>query len=213
MPVILLFVHGWDFDASFWNDLADLLPDWRSERADRGYFGTPRDPQVADPVIAVAHSFGAMRILRDPPPKCRGLVAVNGFDCFAARAGFAGVAPRVLDRMVARFDEDPEAVLSDFHRRCGSDAPFGAPCPQVLRQDLLALRDMDCRAASARAGFPILSLQGAKDPILPPAMRDAVFAAAPRVERLTHPAAGHLLPLTDSAYCARAIGAFVEHAA
>lgn len=209
----LLFIHGWGFAADFWDPLAALLPEFGQVRRDRGYFGKPSEPLIEGPVVAVAHSFGAMWALRDPPAACRGLVAINGFDRFAAQGELPGVPARVIDRMVARFGDEPVAVLAEFRRRCGSEAPFAAPNPELLREDLEALGNLDCSAISAQAPYPILSLQGAADTILPPALRAAAFGSAPRFERATHPSGGHLLPHTDSAYCARAIRAFVEQQA
>ena len=253
--MILLFIHGWGFDAAFWDELAGLLPGFRTEIDDRGYFGRPYAPRIDGDCVIVAHSFGAMRALAAPPPHWRGLVAINGFDRFTP-----GVPRRVLDRMIAKFAEEPVTVLAEFRRRCGDNAPFGEPSVTPLRDDLLTLRDGDCsdaeyfraessslggggpqqalegyvhfadgdtppsalRAATspsrrgakvATATIPILSLQGATDPLLPAAMRDGVFAAAPRLERRLHPTAGHLLPASDAPYCARAIRDFVERLA
>jgi len=208
MPMTLLMLHGWGFDATLWDRLAQLLPGYRIALADRGYFGAPVQPELSGPVIAVAHSFGAMRALRNPPPQCRGLIAINGFDCFTARGDAPGVPPRVLDRMLARFGADPVAVLTDFLARCGTAEPIGTPDTAILAQDLLALRNQDCRENAARWSLPILSLQGAHDPILPLALRDQVFDRAGRVQRLTHPDAGHLLPLSHADYCARQIADF-----
>jgi pimeloyl-[acyl-carrier protein] methyl ester esterase len=149
-----------------------------------------------------------MRALRDLPAGCKGLVAINGFDRFVTREGGPGVAPRIVDTMLAKFDRSPDTVVADFRRRCGHDAPFGAIDPEPLRQDLLALRHLDC--AVSRCDIPILSLQGAADPIISPAMRDGVFRSAGQVERLEHPTGGHLLPLTEPSYCAGAIQTFLE---
>jgi pimeloyl-[acyl-carrier protein] methyl ester esterase len=208
MPVILRFLHGWGFDAGFWGDVCRLLPQWPAEVDDRGYFGTPRTI-VGDKVnVVVAHSYGTMRALRELPARCKGLVAINGFDRFGACEGSPGVAPRVLDSMIAKFDRTPDKVVADFRLRCGSQSPFGAVDRVPLREDLLALRNLDC--TGARPGIPVLSLQGAADPILSPAMRETAFRSAAQVQRREHPAGGHLLPLTDPSYCAAAIRTFVE---
>ena len=209
--MILRFHHGWGFAANFWDEVVRLLPEWRTERDDRGYFGQAKTLESDEPHLAVAHSFGAMRVLLGGPARCLGLVAINGFDRFAARSGEPGIAPRVLDRMIARFDDAPDAVCGDFRRRCGSAAPFGPVAPAPLREDLVALRDLDL--TNARPGYPILALQGAQDAILPPAMRDNAFAAAPHVMRMTHPTGGHLLPLTEPVHCAAAIRLLAEQAA
>ena len=206
----LLFVHGWGFDATFWSGVEAHLPGWSGAKADRGYFGAPHEPVPRVPFVAVTHSFGALRILRDPPPGCRGLVAINGFDRFVAGSGGAGVASRVVERMIAGFDEDARAVVSQFRERCGHGAPFGALAREVLREDLVALRDGDARAGAARFARPILSLQGGADPILPAGLRETCFASAPSVARTTRPAAGHLLPLEEPALCAARIRAFAS---
>lgn len=206
--MILRFLHGWGWDARFWERLTEALPDWRCEADDRGYFGAPLEPAGDEPCVVVAHSFGAMRALAAPPAACRGLVAINGFDRFTP-----GVSPRIVERMILRFGEDPATVLGDFRRRCGSDAPFGPPDAGRLRADLLALRDEDRSGEAARWSAPILSIQGGADPLLPAPMRDAVFAGAPLLERMTHPTGGHLLPVADAPWCARAIAAFAERLA
>jgi len=162
------------------------------------------------PFLAVTHSFGTMRLLADVPPNCRGILAINGFDRFAASQGFPGVPIRMVERMISRFDEVPEAVLADFRLRCGCDTAFGAIDAARLLDDLVALRDGDHRDKTARCGLPILSFQGAHDPILPSAMREAVFASAANCQRQNHPTAGHLLPIEDPATCAEAISAFME---
>lgn len=207
----LLFLHGWGFDAGFWSELSGLLPVYPSECDDRGYFGAARTVRPDEPCVVIAHSFGAMRALAAPPPRCRGMIAINGFDRFAAHDGKPGVSPRIIERMMARFDSEPGAVLSDFRRRCGDETPFGPADTDLLRADLLALRQEDRTRESEDWKLPLLSLQGAADPLLPPPMRDAVFTGAPLLERLTHPAGGHLLPASDAPYCARAIRAFMAH--
>lgn len=210
----LRFLHGWGLDTRLWGGVVERLPGQRIELCDRGYFPgvrpPPPPPASGRGAVVVAHSFGTLLALRDPPADCRGLVAVNGFDRFTAGGDFPGVSRRVVERMLARFAEEPATVLGDFRKRCGDEEPFGEPDLGRLHADLEALRDWDCREEAGRLGVPILSLQGAADPILPPAMRDAVFAGADRVERLTHPAAGHLLPVADPAFCAARIRAFAE---
>ena len=206
--MILRFLHGWGFDAAFWSGLAAELADWRTVADDRGYFGAPDAGVSSGPCIVVAHSFGAMRALSAPPAGCRGLIVINGFDRFVP-----GVSRRILDRMLARFDADPAAVLGDFRQRCGEVRPFGEIAAAPLRQDLLALRDGDCTDHSAAWPVPIMSLQGADDPLLPASMREQVFADAPVLERRVHPGGGHLLPIADPAWCARAVRAFAEHIA
>lgn len=204
------FVHGWGFDTTLWDRLAPLLPEWPSDRLDRGYFGQFQEPSPTTPFVAVAHSFGAMLMLRGMPAECRGLIAINGFERFSATPNRAGVAPRVLDRMIARFDEDAPAVLAEFRRRCGWMAPFQNIERERLRQDLRTLRDGDYREQAARFARPILSVQGGADPILPTGLRESAFASASVVNYATSPGGGHLLPVTDPDFCANQIRVFAS---
>lgn len=209
----LLFLHGWGLDSALWDALRALLGDFAAHFADRGYFGAAGDVPPDGPVLAVAHSFGAMRLLADPPAACRGLVAINGFDRFAGGDGYPGVPPRVLSRMRQRMADAPDATVAEFRARCGTAEPAGAIHGTALADDLAALAHDDRRDAAARFAGPILSLQGGADPILPPALRDAAFAGARNVERLTIPDAGHLLPLTHPQICAAQLRAMAERLA
>ena len=199
------FVHGWGFGPSIWDELVALLPDLEPRIADRGYFGGAPVAAPDEPAVWITHSLGAMQALSEGIGEPRALVAINGFDRFTASEGFAGVPRRVLDRMIARFDDDPGKVLSEFRTRCGNDDPVDHFEPQPLRRDLVTLRDGDTRAAAAAIGVPVLVLDGARDPLLPEEMRRQVFAGARDVKVEPHPEAGHLLPLEDPEWCAEHI--------
>lgn len=203
--MILRFVHGWGFDRTIWRAVLPLLAGFDCRCDDQGYFGQQRRAEGGD--IVVAHSFGTMRALADPPPQLRGLVAINGFDCFTARTGFAGVPARMVERMLAQFASDPAQVLADFRQRCGADDAPGPFDAGRLQQDLVSLRDGDCRGLAA---VPVSLFQAADDPIVPPALQAAVFASSAGVDRVTALSGGHLLPLRDPAGCAAAIRAMVE---
>jgi pimeloyl-[acyl-carrier protein] methyl ester esterase len=205
----LLFVHGWAFDASVWAPLRAGLEDWPQAVFDAGYFGPAQAPAMAGPVIAIGHSLGVLRLLHELPQDCLGLVSVNGFARFAAGPGFeAGVAPRVLDRMSRRLSSDPAAVLNDFRQRCGDGSDFGEPQLAPLARDLQALRDEDRREALAALPVPLLVLAGADDPIVPPAMTQAVFAGRADAQIHVRAGGGHLLPVSDATWCAERIRAF-----
>ncbi|RVQ66027.1 alpha/beta hydrolase [Croceicoccus ponticola] len=213
MSVRLLFFHGWGFDSAIWDKVVAMVESFEIGFADRGYFGGFREDPSDGTVLAVAHSFGAMRVLANLPTHCAGMVAVNGFDYFAAHDGYPGVPRRVLDRMIGRFGVDPEATLSDFRMRCGASRSLPTICGDALGADLIVLRDGDCRDEAATFGAPILSLQGGADPIMPLAMRDAVFAHGQQVSRIVARDGGHLLPLTHPELCAKAILQLAERVA
>jgi pimeloyl-[acyl-carrier protein] methyl ester esterase len=191
----LLFLHGWGGDASLWDGVRAALPAFKTVAWDRGYFGAPDDAPVDEPFVAIGHSLGSLLLAADPPPGCVGLIAINGFDLFT---GEGRVAPRLLDRMRTRFAVAPAVVLDDFRISVGARPYVGAIATVPLAADLDRLAMLDARGVPT----PKLVLHGERDPILPPAMREAVFAGAPRE---TLAGAGHLLPLTHPRWCAERI--------
>ncbi|OIQ87270.1 alpha/beta hydrolase family protein [mine drainage metagenome] len=214
MTPALLFVHGWGFDAGFWQPLRQRLAGIPSVAWDLGFHGAPARPLPPGdaPLVAVGHSFGLLWLLKERPLPWRSLVSINGFSRFTRADDFPqGVAPRLLDRMAARLDQAPAAVYQDFMARCGMDvtatggmesAATGGLDSARLAWGLSALANWDCRAAP-----PVdLALCGRQDPILPTAMSEALFAPALAKWR----DGGHLLPLTDPDWCARQLTAHLE---
>lgn len=198
MRPTLILLHGWGFDAHLWDALADRLADYPIVRWDRGYFGKAEQAMVKGPVAGIGHSLGSM-LLADMLPADARLIAINGFDHFTEPEG---VPRRVVERMLSRFAEAPAAVLTEFRARCGAAPVQGELRTERLADDLSLLARHSAKSAS-RA---ILSLQGAMDPIMPPALRDQVF---PGAMRATREEAGHLLPVTHTAWCAAQIEAFL----
>lgn len=210
MPLTLLFCHGWGFDARAWDPLAALLDEFAQVRDDAGYFGHPHTLMPSGRILAITHSLGTMRLLAAPPPGLVGLVAINGFDRFTAAPDFPGTPRRLVERMISALAQEPETVLADFHARIGSSVPAGAPDGGRLHDGLQTLSTGDLRAQAAMLQVPVLSLQGAADPLLTLAQRETVFAAVSGVMRRTHPSAGHLLICDDPQWCADAICTFVS---
>ncbi|HTK36498.1 MAG TPA: alpha/beta hydrolase [Caulobacteraceae bacterium] len=202
----LLFVHGWAYDAGIWEPVRSRLGGPACTVWERGYFGGADEPTPpSGPYVALGHSFGVMRLLRERPQGCIGLVSMAGFARFTAAEGFPGAPGRVLDRMLLRAAADPAAVIADFRARCG--AP-GTEVHEVftdrVMEDLRRLRDGDERASAAAIGAPVLALSGGADAIVSAAMAEASF---PNAERATLPGAGHLLP-SHADWCAPRIAAF-----
>jgi len=202
----LLLVHGWGFDASFWEPLRRALPDVDATAWDLGFLGSVARPALPEgvPVVAVGHSMGLLWLLKERPLAWDRLVSINGFSRFTKAADFPqGLAPRLLERMIARLAEAPEAVYSDFMTRCGvADPAVDRIQPQALEWGLRALAEWDCRGVA-----PVdLVLAGRSDPILPQALTDALF---PPPLAKWHDG-GHLLPLTDPVWCAQQLRIVVE---
>jgi pimeloyl-[acyl-carrier protein] methyl ester esterase len=195
--VKLLFLHGWGLDASLWNGVRAALPEFETVAWDRGYFSPPMTEKTAGPFIGIGHSLGALLLVDNA--NAIGLVAINGFDRFT---GEGAVAPRIVDRMRKRFAEAPAEVLADFRARIGAPSAPENIDSERLGADLNLLAEADARNATRPR---TLVLHGGADPLLPAAMRETVFAGAPRE---TVADGGHLLPLTHPAWVADHIRAF-----
>ncbi|MDR3437245.1 alpha/beta hydrolase [Telmatospirillum sp.] len=211
MTPVLLLVHGWGFDASFWQPMRSALAGVETVAWDLGFRRTPSRPPLpaGRPVIAVGHSFGLLWLLMEQPVVWRALVSINGFSRFAAGDDFpAGVAPRVVDRMISRFGEKPLSVYTDFMTRCGVEDvdPSDLDLP-LLADGLKGLRHWDGRSRMAGLGPVTLALAGRSDPIVPPALCEDSFAKA---EFAWHDG-GHLLPWRAPDWCAEQLRRFCDN--
>ncbi|CAK0764588.1 pimeloyl-(acyl-carrier protein) methyl ester esterase [Azospirillaceae bacterium] len=208
---ILLFVHGWAFDRSFWTPLVRSLENHVSVIVwDLGFRGSASfvsAPPSNRPIVAVGHSFGLMWLLREHPVFWSALVSINGFPRFSKSPDFPlGVAPRVLERMITRLDAEPQVVTRDFLVRCGVAAPQTEGLDVArLRWGLEALAQWDQRA-SLLSETPTLALAGRSDPIVSAAMTREVFASVP----VEWHDGGHLLPITAPDWCAACLRSFLE---
>ncbi len=203
----LVLVHGWGFTPSVWDDVALRLTG-PVLRVDLGFGGRPQVPAVERPLV-IGHSMGFAWALAHLPQPWAGAIAINGFARFTRSADFPeGVPPRLMERMLARFDAEPRTVATDFLNRCGVAAPdLDGLDPAPLGKALAWLAACDQRAALAALTCPLLALAGARDPIVPESMCRAAFAG--RVVDI-HANAGHLLPLTHADWVARHITAFAR---
>ncbi len=194
----LVFVHGWGFDASFWDGVRDALSDIPSTTIDLGFIGSqashPTPPIPTGPCMAVGHSLGFLWLLQNRPVDWKGLISINGFARFPS--------PGPLARMIEMFDQTPEAATHGFLHSCGLEK-----MPQILnkarlREGLDWLAEWDATAILASQSVPVLALSGSKDPII----SGDVFSGLSNVQHQSYDG-GHLLPRTATQWCAQHIRA------
>ncbi|GBQ11071.1 alpha/beta hydrolase [Komagataeibacter rhaeticus] len=205
LPII--FMHGWAFDPTVWEQTRAALGPMETRCLDFGFFSPRADLDLpARPYVGVGHSLGALWLLRHHGPHCRGLLLINGFSRFGAGPDFAdGISPRIIARMRTGLRHAPEGMLRTFRQRAGINTPVPPhiACDR-LEQGLAALMDMDCRPDLRHAPCPVHVMAGTHDAIAPPGLTRACFPPhGPVLTRWLD--AGHLLPLTHAADCARAI--------
>ena len=194
----LVFVHGWAFDAGFWDPLRKELDDLPTAAIELGFRGDdPEIPRLRPPLAAIGHSLGFLWLLHERPFAWTKLIAVNGFPRFVEGDGFAsGVPVKTVERMIAGMDRDPGAVVRDFLALCGGAEPPDDLNPPRLRDGLHWLLRWDGRAALG--GEKVQALAGRNDPIVPEAMTAGGFAG----HSIHWHGGGHLLPLTCPEWCA-----------
>lgn len=210
----LVFVHGWGFDSSLWDDVIAELPDFDCEVIDFGFSGRPKSPRAngMEPAIAIGHSLGFLWLLHEQPFAWRGLVSIGGMPRFTKAADYRfGIDQRLLEATIARFDEEPGETLSQFLIYCGGGSPASYIDPVRLRAGLGWLKEWDARRHLADESSPLLALYADNDAIVPKQLSDDVFGDRPNTKRVVRSDGGHALPLTEPGWCAAAIREFVEN--
>ncbi|MDX2028830.1 MAG: alpha/beta hydrolase [Alphaproteobacteria bacterium] len=200
----LVFIHGWGFDARFWDAVSARLRQFPQQRVDLGFFGRASEP-VHAPAVLVGHSLGFLHGL--PQRNWAGWIAINSFPRFVQTPGQEGcVPPAMLREMRMRLSANPAQTLQDFHAMIGSPMPEGMPNAECLREGLDALRDGAVDENTA-CNIPGLVLASRKDPLVPVAASEKLGRMAQ--QGLWHEAGGHILPQSDPDWCAQAIENFV----
>ena len=195
-------------DASLWDAVRARLGAQAGTVREGGYFGSALAASAeAGPIIAVGHSLGVMQLLAARPDNMVGMIAINGFTRFTAFPDHPhGMAPRLLERMMQRLDQDGGATVAAFRTRCGLTPGLPAPVNlPALKQGLELLYGGDCRAALHGLPAPVLAVAGCHDGIVPPALSQACFDKLQWVGD-----GGHLLPLTHPDLCAQLLLGFAS---
>jgi pimeloyl-[acyl-carrier protein] methyl ester esterase len=199
---LILFVHGWGYDASFWDPMRATLGDVRSVALNLGYFGAAETTLPRDVTLLVGHSLGFLWLARQSALRHVSLVGINVFPRFLEDDDYRpAVAARVLERMKRRVVSDTRSVLEDFWTRAGAAGPEGVPNAAALADGLDHLAAWDERENLASRASPTRLIAGREDAIVPPAMTEMAFKGS----EITWLPGGHALPYTHAAEIARLI--------
>lgn len=200
-----VLVHGWGFHAGIWTDFVAHLGDAEVTLVDLGFVtGGPKgQEQWPEDAIAVGHSLGALWLLKQERP-FRALVSVQGFDCFSRY-----VDPSRIKALQRGLERDPGGTLQAFWRSCGA---AGFALPEALNVPRLTegldwLMQWDASKAKQRLEIPMLALATRDDPIVPPAMTEAIWND---LGVTWSEDGGHVLPMRHPRWCARHILEFAD---
>jgi pimeloyl-[acyl-carrier protein] methyl ester esterase len=197
-----VFVHGWGFNAGMWRAVLDHLPNVEVTLVDLGFVRGQSEGSGdwPDGAVAVGHSLGVLWLLHEAEGRgargFRGLVAIQGFDCFSCHI------PRSRTAAMRReLKRDAGATLHAFWQGCGTDdfAPDEALDVDRLDEGLGWLMDWDARAARAALRAPTLALAARDDPVVPEAMSRTIWGDD---NIIWSPDGGHVLPLRRPEWCA-----------
>ncbi|MEZ5832181.1 MAG: alpha/beta hydrolase [Dongiaceae bacterium] len=201
---MILLVHGWGYDANFWDPLREALGNHASLALDLGYFGNP-NMNIPDGItLLVGHSLGFLWLLRQRTLQHLPMVGVNAFPRFLEADDYRpGIAPRVLERMRWRVLSDPQGVLAEFWRRARAPGPGATPDPAALAEGLDQLAAWDERESLVQRPGPVRLIAGTEDAIVPAGMTRMAF----NNRDITWLPGGHALPRTHPMELAKVIAA------
>ncbi|HEX4917375.1 MAG TPA: hypothetical protein VFV43_05715 [Limnobacter sp.] len=199
---VLVLAHGWGYNHRFFNPLLQTLQsEGTLENSlvvalECGYFpdqaragvmlytqdGWQHHPaetlhslvlaHAEAPWIGVGHSLGTVRLL-NTAVRWNCMVSINGFTRLAAmQAGQAGVAPRVLVRMLNKARSNMPKVLADFHHSCGHAPTWATLDDRALLTDLEWMLNVDIDPAVRR----VVAIYSPSDAIVPKSLAESCFA-------------------------------------
>jgi pimeloyl-[acyl-carrier protein] methyl ester esterase len=192
---LILFVHGWGYDAGFWDPLRSALGNRPSAALDLGYFGDAPTTIPDGVTLLVGHSLGFLWLARRPSLRHLPLIGINAFPRFLESSDYKpAIAPRVLERMRRRIVADPRSVLEEFWQRAGAPGPDKFPIAVALAEGLDHLATWDERENLAGGARSMRLIAGKADAIVPAAMTRMAFSESV-IDWLP---GGHALPQTHA---------------
>ena len=201
-----VLVHGWGFHAGIWADFIDHLEGAEVSLIDLGFVaGGPKGASDWPPdSIAIGHSLGLLWLLREGGGRFKGLVSIQGFDCFSCY-----IAPSRVAALRRGLEKDAGGTLQAFWRSCGAS---GFTLPEALNvarldEGLDWLMHWDARKAKDELACPVLALASRDDPIVPASMSEAIWKDKGIAWSQD---GGHVLPLTHPSWCARHVLEFAN---
>ncbi|HEX4878263.1 MAG TPA: hypothetical protein VFV39_00330 [Limnobacter sp.] len=234
---VLVLAHGWGYNHQFFNPLLQALQNrgglanTQVLALECGYFPDQAKPglmihtpegwqhhpmetlhnlvlaHASVPWIGMGHSLGMARLL-STALRWSCLLSIHGFTRLAAlTTGQAGVAPRVLARMVSKARSNLPQVLEEFHRACGHQPNWTTLNEAALLADLVWLQTLDLQGSlpdrlGTHSAHPttLLAIYSPRDAIVPATLSQTCFLDAPKCTHLTVDASHGEMGVNPSRY-------------
>ena len=201
-----VLVHGWGFHAGIFADLISHLDGAETTLIDLGFVsGGPKGASDwPSDAIAIGHSLGLLWLLEQGRGRFRGLVSIQGFDCFCCH-----IAPSRIAALKRGLEREPGETLQAFWRSCGAS---GFALPEALNvarleEGLDWLMHWDSQEAKHELACPVLALAARDDAIVPASMSEAIWEDTGIIWSQD---GGHVLPLRHPRWCARHVLEFAS---
>jgi len=201
-----VLVHGWGFHAGIFADLIGHLDGAETTLIDLGFVsgGPKAATEWPSDAIAIGHSLGLLWLLEQGGGRFRGLVSIQGFECFCCH-----IAPQRIAALKRGLEREPGATLQAFWRSCGAS---GFALPEALNvarldQGLDWLMHWDARQVKQELACPVLALAARDDAIVPASMSEAIWEDTGIIWSQD---GGHVLPLRHPRWCARHVLEFAN---
>lgn len=225
-----LFLHGWALSPAIWTALSARLPWLKITQHDFGFQkkNTRPHPLTAPnktPDYIIAHSLGGLWALSQKLRPRKGFIFINSFHNFAPFS-----SEDTLEKLHATLsplknsEKHTPVHVHRFLQRANlgpliPDDPSTWNIPR-LQEGLQWLKTLSGTAEYTQLetnGLPILVLMGGRDTICPHRIMNAHWTQHNKAHDtgncrlITHPTAGHGLPLEDPDWCADQISDWVTH--
>jgi len=201
-----VFVHGWGMSAQDWAVWRPLLaPADRFLAVDRGYYGCPQTVTVSalrhDRVVLVLHSFALHWVDPDLINRADVILAFSTFLSFHQGRADERQSRRILNRMIAKFEHQPHAVLRDFldrvwHPLAPRSTGTQAIRAELLYPDLMALNQSRFDPAAV-CNKKLYVFHGTEDRIVPASVGEQWRHVRSESTFTPIAGAGHALPFED----------------
>lgn len=202
--------HGWGFNGNFWDNLKAKFPKTiLFKAANRGYFDQQFEPIFSSESlikIIFTHSYGLHWCSQEKIRECDFLVIFNGFndflstDCFERKKDL-----KVLNRMHARFQKNPYAVLNEFYKHCFFPHFSTITCPNNLDKELLENDLLELRKTKfiypKESNIKIIVVSGLEDQIIAMQKTIGLIEHLGVTESMVYQGYGHAIPFTNSLNC------------